>query len=67
MYRSYRVIIEGKRGQSFVMASSAKEASEIAAKAVHDGEQVKVEDPHHGIISMDRLAEIIREHEPEGG
>jgi hypothetical protein len=63
MYRSYRVILAGNTSQSFVMASSAKEAGEIAGKAIHDGEQVTIEDPEHNIISVDRLAEIIRDGE----
>ena len=63
MYRSYRVIMQGKQGQTFVMASSAKEASEIAAQAMRGGEQVIVEDPEHQVVSIEQLAEIIRNGE----
>jgi hypothetical protein len=66
MNRSYRVILQGGQSQSFVMAGSAKEAAEIAAKAVHNGEQVTIEDPEHNIISADRLSEIVKESEAQG-
>lgn len=65
MSRSYRVILQGNQGQSFVMVSSAIEASEVAAKAIHDGEQVQIEDAEHNIVSMERLAELIRAGEQE--
>ena len=65
MSRSYRVILQGNQGQSFVMVSSAKEASEVAAKAIHDGELVQIEDAEHNIVSMERLAEFIRDGEQE--
>jgi hypothetical protein len=60
MYRSYRVIFQGKAGQYFVMARSACEASELAAKAVQDGYAVRIEDPDERLVSVDELAEIIR-------
>ena len=65
MSRSYRVILQGNQGQSFVMVSSAIEASEVAAKAIHDGEQVQIEDAEHNIVSLERLAELIRAGEQE--
>lgn len=65
MYRSYRVIMQGKVGQFFVMARSAKEASEIAANAVHDGHRVTIEDPDEKLVSVDELSEIIRGGEPK--
>ena len=65
MSRSYPVILQGNQGQSFVMVSSAKEASDVAAKAIHDGEQVQIEDAEHNIVSMERLAELIRDGEQE--
>jgi len=60
MNRSYRVTIHSRNSHSFVMARSAKEASEIAAKAVNDGEQVTIEDPDHRVLTVDDLADIIR-------
>ena len=60
MYRSYRVIFQGKVGQYFVMARSAIEASKLAAKAVDDGYSIRIEDPDERLVSVDELAEIIR-------
>lgn len=66
MNRSYRIILQGSQSQSFVKAGSAQEAGEIVSKAIHNGEQVTIEDPEHNAISVERLAEIIREGEAAG-
>lgn len=52
--RQYR-IITGLKSEIFSIASSAKEACEIAAKAMVKGEPVRIEDPDHNIVSMERL------------
>lgn len=59
--RHYRVVFKGAQSQSFVVAKTAKEASEAAAKGTHAGDEAVVEDGNGREIPEDELAELVRQ------
>ncbi len=61
--RSYRVSIKGPQSEIFVMAKSAKEACEHAAKATHDGQEIVIQDEAGKVLSEAELAERVRQGE----
>ena len=61
----YRVITKGPQSESFIVASSAKEASDAAATALQTHEEVTVEDPDGHVISLEALVAIIRDQPVE--
>jgi hypothetical protein len=60
MKRSYRVIFQGAMGKCSLEAASAKEAGDLAAKALQNHDLVTVEDPDGQIISLNDLLAITR-------
>lgn len=58
--RSYLVILTNSQGRASVVTKSAKEASETAAKATHDGYKVTIEDEDGNSVSEDSLANLVR-------
>ena len=60
MKRSYRVIFQGAMRKCSLEAESAKEAADLAAKALQNHDLVTVEDPDGQIISLNDLLAITR-------
>lgn len=61
--RQYRLTIRGPQSDMFILAKTAKEACEHAAKSTRDGQEIVIEDETGKVMSETDLAALVRQGE----